>query len=384
MPLRRLGLGSKRMLTTGLQKQALRAPHITLFDEVEVGLEPHRIARLLQHLKKGRNRTVFPDHSLARRAAGTDRCRFAYRPLRTWVHQCDNCCRNPRLPIPFKGKSAPAPKRSLRPRSSFAKAPPKSVFCAAWTIIGLNLRTKIHSPIAALPYSMPRALARSRGLPRPFKHSAIMLPSSPIPMSLTTSQMRMQKPCVTAGITVVKWGDALSIEERVFTDLPWPGVMSSFDAVRSIWNDDAHLLDQVKTQFGQGFDRDFESMDRYTATAYGARRDSHGRATGSSDKAGAAKMGGGHFGLFGSMTPSATAIWSGSSPACGAGSTMCELSAILAAHDGIRLCRCAGWIRQDTPDCGVHGSKRRTATNPDPYVRRRECSSEQNACSWRQ
>ena len=61
-----------------------------------------------------------------------------------------------------------------------------------------------------------------------------------------------------AGITVVKWSDALSIEERVFKDLPWPGIISSFDAARSIWNDDARLLDQVETQFGQGFDRDFE------------------------------------------------------------------------------------------------------------------------------
>src|SRR5687767_12678158 len=47
-----LGLGSKRMLTTGLQKQALRTGHITLFDEVEIGLEPHRIARLVEHLKQ--------------------------------------------------------------------------------------------------------------------------------------------------------------------------------------------------------------------------------------------------------------------------------------------------------------------------------------------
>ena len=47
MPLRQLGLGSKRMLTTGLQKNSLRAPHITLFDEVELGLEPHRVARLV-------------------------------------------------------------------------------------------------------------------------------------------------------------------------------------------------------------------------------------------------------------------------------------------------------------------------------------------------
>ena len=51
MPLRQLGLGSKRMLTTGLQTQTLRAQHVTLFDEVELGLEPHRIARLIEHLK---------------------------------------------------------------------------------------------------------------------------------------------------------------------------------------------------------------------------------------------------------------------------------------------------------------------------------------------
>ena len=52
MPLRQLGLGSKRMLMTGLQKNNLHAPHVTLFDEVEIGLEPHRIARLLHHLKQ--------------------------------------------------------------------------------------------------------------------------------------------------------------------------------------------------------------------------------------------------------------------------------------------------------------------------------------------
>ena len=44
----------------------------------------------------------------------------------------------------------------------------------------------------------------------------------------------------------------------MFTDLPWLGVKSSFDVARSIWNDDAHLLDQVARKFGQGFDPDFE------------------------------------------------------------------------------------------------------------------------------
>jgi hypothetical protein len=39
------------MLTTGLQKQTVRTGHITVFDEVEIGLELHRIARLAEHLK---------------------------------------------------------------------------------------------------------------------------------------------------------------------------------------------------------------------------------------------------------------------------------------------------------------------------------------------
>jgi AAA domain, putative AbiEii toxin, Type IV TA system len=68
MPLRQLGLGSKRMLATGLQKQALRTGHITLFDEVEIGLEPHRIARLVEHLKR-HEWAVFPHDAFSGRSA---------------------------------------------------------------------------------------------------------------------------------------------------------------------------------------------------------------------------------------------------------------------------------------------------------------------------
>ncbi|NKI70265.1 AAA family ATPase [Collimonas pratensis] len=51
MPLRQLGLGSRRMLLCGIQKENLEEQHITLFDELELGLEPHRIARLIKHIK---------------------------------------------------------------------------------------------------------------------------------------------------------------------------------------------------------------------------------------------------------------------------------------------------------------------------------------------
>jgi len=50
LPLRRLGTGSSRLIVSALQHDAGGA-HIALIDEVEHGLEPHRIARLLKHLR---------------------------------------------------------------------------------------------------------------------------------------------------------------------------------------------------------------------------------------------------------------------------------------------------------------------------------------------
>ena len=36
--------------------------HITLFDEVEYGLEPHRIARLIKHIRSGKSRSQIWGH----------------------------------------------------------------------------------------------------------------------------------------------------------------------------------------------------------------------------------------------------------------------------------------------------------------------------------
>ena len=47
VPLRNLGLGSARLLVAGLQSHATVDSSVVLVDEVEQGLEPHRIARLL-------------------------------------------------------------------------------------------------------------------------------------------------------------------------------------------------------------------------------------------------------------------------------------------------------------------------------------------------
>lgn len=50
IPLRGLGIGSTRLLITGLQRKAAEKSAIILIDELEYGLEPHRISRLLSSL----------------------------------------------------------------------------------------------------------------------------------------------------------------------------------------------------------------------------------------------------------------------------------------------------------------------------------------------
>jgi len=50
VPLRNLGLGSIRLLIAGLQRQVANQTSILLVDEVEHGLEPHRIIRLIGSL----------------------------------------------------------------------------------------------------------------------------------------------------------------------------------------------------------------------------------------------------------------------------------------------------------------------------------------------
>lgn len=50
VPLRGLGLGSTRLLIAGLQRHAAEAASMILIDEVEHGLEPHRIIRLVTSL----------------------------------------------------------------------------------------------------------------------------------------------------------------------------------------------------------------------------------------------------------------------------------------------------------------------------------------------
>jgi putative ATP-dependent endonuclease of OLD family len=65
VPLRRAGLGTRRLITLAIQREVARQGGIILIDELEYGLEPHRIRRLLQSLRQRttEGQIIFTSHS---------------------------------------------------------------------------------------------------------------------------------------------------------------------------------------------------------------------------------------------------------------------------------------------------------------------------------
>ena len=256
MPLRQLGLGSKRMLTTGLQKRALRTPHITLLDEVEVGLEPHRIARLLQHLTEDDTGQYFlTTHSpvVLRELTVAD----------LHIVHCDGggidvvAADRPPVADTIQGKIRDCAEAFLAP---------KIVVCEGATEVGFlrglddhwvasqNKDSFAYRGIALFDANGGSKIKDVAETLIALGYSVAVLADSDEPDQFSDADAEDLR---QAGITVAKWNDALSIEERVFADLPWAAVRSSFDAALRIWSDESRLLDQVQHHFGQGFDRNF-------------------------------------------------------------------------------------------------------------------------------
>ncbi|UES44299.1 ATP-dependent nuclease [Roseibium aggregatum] len=254
LPLRQLGLGSRRMLTTGLQKQALRTPHITLFDEVEVGLEPHRIARLLKHLKDDDTGQYFlTTHSpVVLRELTVDDLHM--------VH-CDAgqinvvAANMPGISDSIQGKIRTGAEAFLAP---------KVIVCEGATEVGFlrglddhwvaneGMESFAYRGIALFDANGASKIQEIAENLKALGYDVAVLADSDERVQFSDAHANDLR---NAGILVAKWDGALSIEERVFADLPWAGVMASFEAGRAIVNDDARLLSQIQTQFGQGFDR---------------------------------------------------------------------------------------------------------------------------------
>ena len=253
MPLRQLGLGSKRILTTGLQKQTLIAPHVTLFDEVEMGLEPHRIARLIEHLKTDTTGQYFlTTHSpVVLRELTVDDLHIVHcRAGRTQIVAANP----PVIAECVQGKIRAGAEAFLAPKIVACEGATEAGFLRGlddyWIDRGKS--SFAYQGVAVFDVggaSKVRPVADSLNQ---LSYSVAVLADSDNPDQFSNADAQA---LAAAGVAVTVWDDGVSIEERAFADLPWEGVIASLEAA-GVHDDRNRLIDQVQSRHGAKLPRD--------------------------------------------------------------------------------------------------------------------------------
>lgn len=255
MPLRQLGLGSKRMLTTGLQKNSLRALHITLFDEVEIGLEPHRIARLVHHLKEDTTGQYFlTTHSpvVLRELTVNDLHIVHSKNGKTEIIAANMAA----IPDSIQGKIRVGAEAFLAPKIIVCEGATEAGFLRGLDDYWIS---KARNSFAYQGVALFDANGASKikeiaeGL-KELSYDVSVLADSDRPDQFSAADVNTLRARV---VTVTLWDGALCIEQRVFNDLPWLGVMAAFKAACIIHGDRNRVLDQVQSQYGRQLDRNY-------------------------------------------------------------------------------------------------------------------------------
>jgi hypothetical protein len=216
IPLRRLGLGSRRLLAVAMQREATSEGGLALIDEVEHGLEPHRqrrVARLLRQTPgEGPNgQLVMTTHS------PTILAELACEELRivrsdsgaTQVLKVDESLH----PVVLKSSD-----------SFFAR---KVLVCEGKTELGLCRRLDEWWSASGPSFSLSGvALADGGGTEAAFRTGALSVLGYDVTL-LADSDCELKpdrQALEAAGAVVLQWTGSCALEERLALDLPWAGV----------------------------------------------------------------------------------------------------------------------------------------------------------------
>lgn len=253
IPLRQLGLGSRRMLLCGIQRMGLEEGHITLFDEVEFGLEPHRITRLIKHVREDNKGQYFlTTHSPTVLRELTVNDLYI-------VHSKEGVVRI--TPAYCEGLAAHEAQGRIR-SSAEAFLSKKVVVCEGATEVGFMRGYDDYQ------------VGRGKD---PFSYHGVSLlnagGASKIKALAEAFNLLGYDVCVVAdgdaekqfsptheaelrgnGISVHVWADKLSLEQRAFQDLPWKSVIASVQLAQTFPS--LSVYDNVRSWYKEPLDED--------------------------------------------------------------------------------------------------------------------------------
>lgn len=221
VPVRLSGLGTRRLLTLALQKNVVSAGAIALIDEVEYGLEPHRIRGLLRTFQKEFH--ISGNGSLGQLFMTTHSA--------VVVHELP--CGDLRI-VRTKDGAVTVHRLDERIQSAVRWSPEVFlgrgiVVCEGATEVGVCraldnwwIQSEQYSPLAVKGIS----LVDGKGVTaEPYVkkmsdagYSTVFFGDSDRPLNPPKAKLE------AAGATVIIWADSMCFEMRVAKDLPWSGI----------------------------------------------------------------------------------------------------------------------------------------------------------------
>jgi len=241
IPLRRLGLGSRRMLTFGIQQEGLSEPHITLIDEIEIGLEPHRISRLLKKLNEdgGGNYFITTHSPVVLRELTVEQLSVVQ------IHNNQvtvKCAAIPGIKENIQGK--------IR-KDAGAFLAKKVIVCEGATEVGLCRGLDNHWTVqGGDPFSFHSVTMFDAGGSSQIKNTAEALINLGYDVFVIGDSddncfsADHANSLVALGAQVIRWEGNVSIEEYFFKHLSWEAVNSSVRSACSMYTEKS-ISDQI-------------------------------------------------------------------------------------------------------------------------------------------
>ncbi len=235
IPMRQAGLGTSRLLTMGLQHEAGRIGGITLIDEIEHGLEPHRVRRLLHVLRDGiRLQETIVAGNTEGGGAATDTANQVFLTTHSPVALRELEPADLRVVRSINGiTDIKCPDQVLRPlirTNPDAFLARKIIVCEGKTEIGFcraldTWWSDTEYPFAYVGAVLADGQGNTIGPDTAMKFANLgyrtaYFGDSDVPLNPDKTVLER------AGVRTILWVGNVSIEERIVLDLPWDGFVA--------------------------------------------------------------------------------------------------------------------------------------------------------------
>jgi energy-coupling factor transporter ATP-binding protein EcfA2 len=253
VPLRRAGMGTRRLLISAIQKELAKQGAIALVDEVEHGLEPHRILHFLKALqlgKKDNGQVLMITHS----------------PVVVTELEAENL----RIVRSTKDgvvdvKQIDAGIQDIVRRSSYAFLARKLIICEGRTEVGFcnSLDNWWHSqkresfgylglvPVNGNGHEAPKVAVSLSDL----DYDIALLVDSDKPLNPDENKLKEE------GIAVISWSGDVCIEERLALDLPWSAIIEILKNVAERSSCERCVCDAVRNRLGSRLPDNIDSWE---------------------------------------------------------------------------------------------------------------------------